>query len=557
MPNLSLIIKAGISDGGAKKGIEGLTASLKAHKSVEDKILNDRLRGAQRVLNVHMQERLHAKRSLDEQLKGAQAILNVHLKEKRALDELKTKRTELNRAMTGAAVGSLPGGAMVQGLAMGGMMAGVQLGVSAIGATIDKIKEGISFAWHTGMDLYREGKKDVELRERFVRQFGVGRADEYDALSKRMGGKAGIEQSAAGEGLLQMAEAMPDFTAGMKVQADLAKQLNMGSRRTLTGEDAERLRGQMTERRASLFTRLATLRPDIDPTTMGRMLGDVASGAGARQFAAQLGLGKAAAKMFAANEAGKLGGDLSRLGLTKADLAKYGPLTGGRLKSFDMIDLVLNKRGMSEDAATAKRSKLDFQIQSIKATMGDVFSDIGAKVFSALNGPLGSSVTLAEKFKNYIGSPQGQRMIQKVADALGKAAMYLGMMIAKIPDMVQGFGNVYRAAEKMTRPIRDVMTFLGAENPIAGMEAVRASQAERARDDRIAGIEAMTDQLRDARAKRQQAAEGGSNAGGLTVNVGDVKAGVGLSPEEIGQHVGKHVERHITDRVRRSHPVPG
>jgi hypothetical protein len=269
---------------------------------------------------------------------------------------------------------------------------------------------------------------------------------------------------------------------------------------------------------------------------MGRMLGNVASGLGMRQFASQLGLGKQAEKIIQANEAGQLGKkDLSKLGLTASDLKGYD-LDNGRLRSFDAIDLILKKRGLGEDAAEDKRKTLDFQIASIKATLSDAFSDVGSAVYEGINGPLAKGVTLADKFKEYMASPDGKKTVHDIAESFGKIARFIGDIIVAIPRMIGYLNTAYEKIKPLIELNMSIARFFDAK----GSSTASANAALKVHDASTSATSAV----------------GGTHGAGVVrsaaVQIGNIIVGHGVgTPSEIVERLMPEMKRQMIDHITR------
>jgi hypothetical protein len=194
--------------------------------------------------------------------------------------------------------------------------------------------------------------------------------------------------------------------------------------------------------------------------------------------------------------------------------------------------------------ADAMRGTLDFQIQSIKATLGDAMEQVGVSIFENLNGPMGKGVTLADKFQKYMKSPEGKQTVRHIADALGDAAKFLGEMIARIPQMITNFRVMAHQADVMTRPLREMLIFAGG----GSLKDVATFKAERNVSDKLFGAEMAKDAILASRAATK---EGGSHAQtpGIQLHIGQIATGVGMNPQEIITHLMPELQRQLIDEL--------
>lgn len=321
--------------------------------------------------------------------------------------------------------------------------------------TFDKVKDHIkeSLKVSTGMFLHDAieklvdlpkrlldaGKGNIEARERLMREFGKGDASFYDATSKRVGRKAGFDDSAALTALFPVAEAVDGVQAGTSYHG---KKLNE--------QQAAKLRQALFGKGADLFQRITTVMrtsPE-EASQVGYLLANAGTGPeGMRGLVAALHLNRAfSAKVLKANEKGGVADVIT------PDLAKQlGIKRGQKVGQGDIIDILLRKSGITEEAATDERKKFGFQIKSIGATFESSLGDVGERVLDKITGGFAKGKTLAEKFQEALESPKGKETIDKIADGLVRAAEGAIKLASEVPKVI-GFLESHKTA----------LAFLGA-----------------------------------------------------------------------------------------------
>lgn len=285
---------------------------------------------------------------------------------------------------------------------------------------------GVGAIW-AGRKLYEGGKQQLATTGRINREFG----DDAVALSfqaRRAGRLGGISEDEATKGLIPFRERLDDIEDGAKFR---------GMKNKLTAGQASALRDKNLGFGASLLARVSTLSPDLDQGQVGGVLADALSGPeGVRRLITEFNLSKRSKTVAAANEKG----DVFKF-LRDDEKKKYGVTKQGQyLEQGDLVSILLERSGITEGAAEAKRKKLDFQIKAIGAEAENALADIGAKALEKFNGGMAKGATLSEKFENAIRSKEGQKVLEtisttvvdiaegavKVATTLPKIGAFLG-----------------------------------------------------------------------------------------------------------------------------------
>lgn len=268
--------------------------------------------------------------------------------------------------------------------------------------------------------LFEEGQQQVNTRNRIRREFG-SEAEGIMSLGDRIGLKSGVQGDEAAKGLIPLAEQLQAIQAGAQFR---------GMRKPLTAAEADALRKKNLTFGGDIFKRVQTLSPDMDPGELGRVLGDALAGPeGIRSMIATLGLSKRSRTLSQANEKGEAYKSLTpeerkRLGITKK---------GQYLEQGDLVNLLLQRSGMTDQAAEDERKKFGFQIKSIKSQATDVLGDLGAQALDSLNDKLGKGKTLSEKLHDYLASDDGKKNIQAMADGIATFAKGVITVATELP----------------------------------------------------------------------------------------------------------------------------
>ena len=278
---------------------------------------------------------------------------------------------------------------------------------------------GIAGIW-AGRKIYEGGKQSLALRGRINREFG----DESGALAeqgRRAGRLAGISEDDAIKGLIPFRERLEDIEAGAQFR---------GMKSKLTAGQAAQLRNKNLAFGAGLLARVSTLAPDLDQGEVGSVLADALSGPeGIKRLISEFNLSKRSRKISEENEKG----DVYKL-LREDEKKKYGITKHGQyLEQGDLVSILLERNGITEGAAEAKRKKLDFQLKAIGATAENALADIGSRALDRFNNGMAKGATLSEKFENAIKSKEGQRVLDGVANAVVGIADGAVKVAAELP----------------------------------------------------------------------------------------------------------------------------
>jgi hypothetical protein len=267
---------------------------------------------------------------------------------------------------------------------------------------------GVAAIWGA-KKLYEGGKQSLATKGRIQREFG-DEAEGLENTARLAGRKAGISTDDAIKGLIPFRERLEDIEAGAQFR---------GMKKKLRGDQATALRNKNLAFGAGLLSRVSTLAPDLDQGQVGSVLADALSGPeGIKRLISEFNLSKRSRKISEANEKGE-----AFKFLRDDEKKKYGVTKKGQfLEQGDLVNILLERSGITDAAAEAKRKKLDFQLKSIGATAENALADIGSRAFDKFNHGLAKGGSLAEKFENAIKSPEGKRMLEGVADAVGSIA---------------------------------------------------------------------------------------------------------------------------------------
>lgn len=263
---------------------------------------------------------------------------------------------------------------------------------------------GVAAIW-AGRKLYEGGKANLATEGRIDREFG-DEADTLKRISGNAGGRAGISEDETVKAIIPFRERLDDIEAGAQFR---------GMRRKLTADQAKVLRERNLQFGANLFSRVTTLAPDVDPNEAGSVLADALAGPeGIKRLIAEFNLSKRSRTVAQANEKG----EVYKL-LRAEEKQRYGITKKGQyLEQGDLVNILLERSGITEGAAEAKRKKLDFQIKAIGASAENALADIGARALDKFNNGVAKGTTLSEKFNSALESKEGKRVLDGVASAV-------------------------------------------------------------------------------------------------------------------------------------------
>lgn len=326
------------------------------------------------------------------------------------------------------------------------LLAGTAIGVGAIWA---------------GRKLYEGGKANLALEGRIQREFGESEALKLKRVGGETGWKAGISEDEATKGLIPFRERLDDIEAGAQFR---------GMKKKLTAGQATALRDRNLQFGANLLARVSTLSPDLDQGEVGSVLADALSGPeGVRRLIGEFGLSKRSKTVAAANEKG----DVFKF-LRDDEKKQYGITKQGQyLEQGDLVSILLERSGISEGAAEAKRKKLDFQIKAIGADAENALADIGAKALEKFNGGMAKGATLSEKFENAIKSKEGQKVLDSISTTvvdIAEGAVKVATTLPKIGSFLSEHKNTLIALGAAFVGIKGMSAVGGTLNKLAGKE---------------------------------------------------------------------------------------
>lgn len=265
----------------------------------------------------------------------------------------------------------------------------------------------------------------------------------YDSLVKQansLASSAGIESGDAVTTLLPIARAIKETKIGSRLR----------SGKKLTSQKQVDLIQQQTLGIASNYAkRLLTLFPESSKEDIGRILAEAGTGEeGVGSLGRFVGLGRA----------------------SMADLmaeAKKKKLPIGNL-----VGNVLERAGITDDAALEKTKTFEFQIQSISSQLNDALGNVGTSAIEKLNKALGSGTTLAEKLQKYLSSDAGKKMIDEMGQALSSVVSFAAELAKDIPKVIG-----YLVEHKDT--IRALAGIWGGEDAIKRMNKEKEDDASK------------------------------------------------------------------------------
>jgi hypothetical protein len=268
--------------------------------------------------------------------------------------------------------------------------------------------------------IYEQGTGQQRNLARIRREFG-SEADAFINHGNRVGLRSGIQGDDAAAALVPFGEQLQAIQEGARFR---------GMKKKLTASQAEALRKKNLTFGAGILERIQTLSPDIDSETLGRVLGDSLAGPeGIKSLIGTLHLSKRSKTLSADNEKGEAFKSLSpeerkRLGITKK---------GQYLEQGDLVNLLLERSGMTEKAASDERKTFGFQAKSVKSQLMDTVGDIGSSALDALNAKLGKGATLAESLHDYLASEDGKKTIDGITDGVVKITETVVSLAKQLP----------------------------------------------------------------------------------------------------------------------------
>lgn len=318
---------------------------------------------------------------------------------------------------------------------------------SAVDKLSHKIRHGVSHALEKVKDSFKEawpfakgnllaqgfeklfevpgkvfalGSEDIRARQRLSREFGPD-AGFMESISKRVAGRAGLDNAASLNALFAIGESVSGTTAGTTFRG-----------KKLSEAQAGKLRADTFGFGAKLFERVATITgaSGEEASQLGYLLANAGTGPeGMRGLVGALHLNRAiSAQILKSNEKGKL---YEFLGAEKAK--EFGVQRGKVAGQGTVVDLLLQRSGFTDKAAEDERRKFGYQIKSIGATFETALGEIGSRTLDRITDGLGKGTTLAEKFKNALESPRGKETVEKIGDGIARAAEYAIKLATEVP----------------------------------------------------------------------------------------------------------------------------
>lgn len=364
---------------------------------------------------------------LEEQVKRTQKTLVM---QNQSADDLTKKLTAAGSAMrnlgsAATSAGSTMRGAFSQvGRAFDGINAKIDgfkakflnLRTLLVGSAIGGAVLGI------GGKILSEGRSNFANGARLRRRFGAD-ADRIGDLGSEISKRTGIDDGAISAGLGQIFDATDDVRAG---------QMFRGKR--LTGTSAKAIRDQTMGTGRRLFERLLKLHPDKDPEELGTLLAEAgASSAGFVRLGTSLGLRRSVVKqVMEATQKGQL----NRI---DPEAAKRLGIKAGDKGTGSGLEMLFEKTGETEKAATEATKTFDFQLRAVSTTINGALGNIGLSVFEKLNKEIGKGGDLAGKLQAYLASPAGKEMIDKTASVMAKLVDATVKLVSKLPAIIDFF----------------------------------------------------------------------------------------------------------------------
>lgn len=292
--------------------------------------------------------------------------------------------------------------------------------------------------------IFEQGTGQQRNLKRVRREFG-DEAGQFIDIGNKVGLRSGIQGDDAAAALVPLGEQLQAIQKGAQFR---------GMKKPLTEAQAAALRAKNLAFGGNLLERIQTLSPDIDPETLGRVLGDSLAGPeGIKSLIGTLHLSKRSKLMSAANEKGE-----AFKALTPAEQKRLGITKKGQyLEQGDLVNLLLERSGMTDQAAADERKTFGFQAKSIRAQFMDTLGDIGSSALDKMNEKLGKGKTLAESLHDYLASKDGQKTIEGITNSVVKITEGIVTIATKLPAIASwlsehklllgGIAGIYGAAK--------------------------------------------------------------------------------------------------------------
>lgn len=244
-------------------------------------------------------------------------------------------------------------------------------------------------------------RDDARIRREFQGSLAGGVRGSVEEIAQA----AGIEGGDALAALTPIARAIKETRVGSRLKSGQALK---------SQSEVERVQKQTLDLATRYTKRLLTIFPEAQPEEVGRLLAEAGTGEeGVGSLARFVGLGKASTRDI-------------------LDEAKKKKLAIG-----DIVGKVLERGGVTDQAAGDQRKTFDFQIKSIGSQLDDAIGNVGTSAIERLNKSLGEGTTLAEKLQKYLGSDEGKKMIDALGDSLSKVVGFAGDLAKQIPDTIK------------------------------------------------------------------------------------------------------------------------
>lgn len=267
----------------------------------------------------------------------------------------------------------------------------------------------------------RGGLGNVRDDRRLRREFGGGDSygplrqgesygnsgiyDQVVSATNDLSASAGIEGGDAIAAFLPIARAIKETKVGSRLKSGtkLKNQRQVDIVQSNTLNIAKQYAG-----------RLLTVLPEVGPEEIGRVLAEAGTGEeGLTSLARMVGLGRASTADVL------------------ADSKKH------KLPIADIVGKLLERGGVTDQAASDQRKTFDFQIKSIGSQLSDALGNVGTSAIEKLNKSLGEGATLAEKLQKYLSSPEGKKTIDALGESLSKVVSFAADLAKKIPDAIK------------------------------------------------------------------------------------------------------------------------
>lgn len=244
-------------------------------------------------------------------------------------------------------------------------------------------------------------RDDARVRREFGGTLGAGVKGSVEDIAA----SAGVEGGEALAALTPIARAIKETRIGSVLKS---------GRKLTTQGQVDQVQKQTLGLATDYTKRLLTVFPEASPDEIGRLLAEAGTGEeGIGSLARFVGLGKASTR------------DL----LTDAKKKK--------LAIGDIVGNVLNRAGVTDQAASDQRKTFDFQIKSIGSQLSDALGNVGTSAIEKLNKSLGEGTTLAERLQKYLASPEGKRNIDALGESLSKVVSFAADLAKKIPEAIR------------------------------------------------------------------------------------------------------------------------